>query len=118
MATVVAYVLTMLAVFFAITALPQAFIGGLASRAVGRLAGGLLGSILAWLLVDLLWVWLEGAHIPIAALGAALAYIFLHGAISKEELTGPSHWLMAAEAWAIVLVGIYLIIFPADIRWY
>ena len=118
MATVVAYVLTMLAVYRAITAIPQAFIGGLASGLGGRFAGGLLGSILAWLLVDLLWVWLEGAHVPIAALGAALAYIFLHGAISKDDLTGQSHWLMAAEAWATVLVGIYLMVFPAEIRWY
>lgn len=118
MATVVAYVSTMVAVFFSITVLPQALIGGLAARAVGPLIGGLLGSVLAWLLVDFLWVWLEGAHVPIAALGAALAYIFLHGAISKDELTGQSHWLMAAEAWAIVLVGIYLMVFPAEIRWY
>lgn len=118
MATVVAYASTMVAVFFGITALPQTIIGGLASRVVGPLVGGLLGSILAWLLVDLLWVWLEGAHVPIAALGAALAYIFLHGTISKQELTEQSRWLMAAEAWAIVLVGIYLIVFPTEIRWY
>ena len=108
----------MLAVYRAITAIPQAFIGGLASGLGGRLAGGLLGSILAWLLVDLLWVWLEGAHVPIAALGAALAYIFLYRVIYKEKLAGLSDWLMAAEPLAIVLVGIYLVIFPADIRWY
>ena len=118
MATIVAYVLTLVAVFFSITTLPQVIIGGFAGRAVGPLAGGLLGSIVAWFLVDFLWTWLEGAHIPIAALGAALAFIFVHGVISKEELTEQSQWMMAAEAWAIVLVGIFLLLVPAEIRWY
>jgi hypothetical protein len=118
MATIIAYALTMVAVFFSITALPQTIIGGLAGRVVGPLAGGLLGSIVAWFLVDFLWVWLEGAHIPLAVLGGALAFIFVHGVISKEELTEQSRWMMTAEAWAIVLVGIYLVVVPAEIRWY
>ena len=118
MITIAAYVLTLLAVFFSLTGLPALISGGLVGRAFGPLISGLMGYIVAWMLVDLLWIWLEGAQIPIAALAGAFVFILIHGAISKDELTEHSRWMMAAEAWALVVVGIYLVIVPAEIRWY
>lgn len=122
MATTIAYVLTGLAIFFAVTGLPQMMIGGLLGRlsgpGFGVLVGGLLGGVIAWVLVDFLWVWLEGGHVPIVALGAALVFLFGHGFVSKEELTETSHRMMAGEAWAIILVGVYLLVAPDVIRWY
>lgn len=118
MVTVIAYIITMVAIYFSITALPQMLIVGLLAKVVGILPGALLGSIFAWLIVDLLWFWFAGGHIPIAALCGALGFLFLHGAISKDELTETSRWMMTAEAWAIILVGIVLVVIPNQIRWY
>jgi len=116
--TIIAYAVTFAALFFSITALPQAIIGGLIGRFAGPLLGGLIGSIVSWLFIDWLWVTFEGGHIPIAALIGALAFIFAHGFISKEELTEQSNWMMAAELWAIILVGIFLFAHSDVIRWY
>ena len=117
-ATIIAYIATFIALFFGLTALPQAVVGGFIGRFAGPLLGGLLGSIIAWLLVDWLWVTFEGGHIPIAALLGALAFIFGHGFISKEQLTEQSHRMMAAELWAILLLGVYLFFQTDVVRWY
>lgn len=118
MATIIAYIATLTAVALTITSIPQMIVGGLLGRFLGPLMGGLLGSILTWLAIDWLWLTFEGGHIPIAALAAAMAVLFVHGYVSREELTEQSNWMMAAELWAIVLVGVGLCVMPANIRWY
>ena len=116
--TIIAYAATFIAVFLSITALPQAIIGGLIGRFSGPLLGGLIGGIVSWLFIDQLWITFEGGHIPLAALIGAMAFIFFHGFISEEELTEQSHWIMAAELWAIISVGIFLFIRSDVTRWY
>lgn len=118
MPTVIAYIATLCAVILAVTALFQAIIGGLVGRISGPLLGALIGGLVVWIGVDFLWMWLEGGHVPFAALAAAIAAIFAHGAISKDKLTQQSNWMMAGEAWAIILVGIYIAIVSESIRWY
>ena len=88
------------------------------ARMTGLLVGALIGSIVSWVIIDLLWLWFAGGHIPIAALSGAIIFIILHGLISKNELTKASQITMAAEAWAIILVGIYLVFIPDVVRWY
>lgn len=118
MATIVAYVLTIAAVILTLTALVQTILGGLLGQMLGPLLGALVGGLIVWGGVEILWLWLEGGHVPIAALAGALAILFAHSAIAREQLTEQSNWMMAGEAWAIVLLGIYLVIFPESIRWY
>lgn len=118
MATIIAYVATIAAVVLTVTALLQAVIGRLVGRMAGPLMGALIGAIVVWLGIDFLWIWLERGHVPIAALAAAIAALFVHGAISKEKLTEQSNWMMAGEAWAIILVGVYVAIVSERIRWY
>ena len=118
MSTAIAYIATIVAVILTVTGLLQAIIGGLVGRLGGPLLGALVGGIVVWLGIDFLWVWLEGGHVPIAALAAAIAVLFAHGAISKDELTQQSNWMMAGEAWAIILVGVYIVVVSEPIRWY
>lgn len=118
MATIIAYTVTLATVVLTATMLLQALIGGLVGRITGPLVGVLIGGLVAWFAVDFLWVWLEGDHIPIAALGGAIVILFTHSALSKDALTEQSNWMMAGEAWAIVLLGIYLAVVPDAIRWY
>ena len=118
MSTIIAYIATLAAVILTVTALFQAIIGGLVGRLAGPLLGALIGGLVVWIGIDFLWRWLEGGHVPIAALAAAIAAIFAHGAISKDELSQQSNWMMAGEAWAIILVGVYVVIVSEPIRWF
>ena len=118
MATIIAYTFTLVAVVLAATSLLQAVVGGILGRLMGPLIGAVIGGLASWALVDLLWVWLEGDHVPIAALVGALIVLVTQSAISRHELTQQSNWMMAGEAWGIVLLGIYLVTVPEAIRWY
>jgi len=118
MSTAIAYIATIAAVILTVTALLQAIIGRLVGRLAGPLLAALVGGLVVWLGIDTLWLWLEGGHVPLAALAAAIAALFAHSAISKDELTQQSNWIMAGEAWAIILVGIYVVIVSEPIRWY
>ena len=114
---VIAYIIIVLLVFFAITSFPQVLTGGLIGRITNILIGALVGSITTWLLIDLLWLKIMGNHIPILALGLSIITLFIHGYFDGESLTKISHQMMAAEAWAIILVGIYIIIISNNIQW-
>jgi hypothetical protein len=116
--TIIAYTVTFIALFFGITAFSQSIIGGLIGRFAGHILGGLIGGIIVWLLIDWLWVAFGGGHIPIIILICALVFIFGHGIISKKELTEQSNWMMAAELWAIILLGTILFIKSDVVRWY
>lgn len=118
MATIIAYIVTLAAVAITATGLVQAVLGGLIGRAVGPLFGALIGGLFVWFAIDFLWLWLEGDHVPIAALVGAIAVLFIHSAISKDSLTEQSNWMMAGEAWAIILIGVYLTLSLDIIRWY
>jgi hypothetical protein len=96
----------------------QALIGGLVGRAVGPLLGALVGGVVVWFGIDLLWLRLEGDHVPMSVLATAIAVLFAKSAISKDKLTQQSKWMMAGEAWSIVLIGVYLAVVPDGIRWY
>lgn len=116
--SIVAYVVTLIVVYFSLSGLIQSLVGGLIGRAVGLLLGMLIGGICAWGLIDLLWVLIEGGHIPLVLLIAGMAFIVLHSIISKRELTQASKWMMTAELWAILLYGIFLVLQPGSVRWY
>jgi hypothetical protein len=116
--TIIAYLTTFIALFFSITSIPQAIIGGLAGRYTGPLFGMLLGSVIAWQLINILWVSFEGGQIPVVVLVSSLLFILTHGFIAKNELTQQSNWMMAAEMWGIILVGIFINIYADSIRWY
>lgn len=116
--TIIAYGVTLAAVFFGATGLPQALIGGLFGRAVDPMLGLLIGGLLTWGGVDLAWFYLEGDHIPISALILSVALIFLHGFISEERLTQQSRVVMAGEAWAVIIVGLALFFLQDSVRSY
>ena len=116
--SIVAYVATLIVVYFSLSGLIQSLVGGLMSRAVGLLLGMLIGAIFAWGFIDLLWVFIEGGHIPLVLLIVAIAFIVLHSIISKKELTQASKWMMTAELWAIILYGVFLLLQPDSVRWY
>jgi hypothetical protein len=118
MATIVAYCLTFLAVYFALTIIPMMLVGAVLGRIIGPMLSAFIGFIISWSIVNVLWVLFEGSNVPIAALLMALAFIFIHGWITKDELTTQSQWMKAAEAWAIIGIGVYLVVVLPEIRWF
>lgn len=113
------YALTFAAVLFSITSLPSMLFGGILVRVfqVPLLVGMFTGYILSWSLVNWLWKTGEGGSIPLLALFGALGIIFVHGRISRKTLTSESNTTMAAEVWAIIIVGGYLVAMAEPVRW-
>lgn len=116
--TIASYALTLLAVFFAVTSIPQMLLGGLIGQLVGPLASALLGGIVSWAAIDALWYFLEGGHIPFTVLVGSFLLLVMHGITSKEELTEQANWTMAGEMWAIIVVGICIFLLTDQYRWY
>lgn len=117
-ATIVAYVLTLLAVSFSITAIPQAILGGVFGKLGVPLMGMLMGGVISWIAIDALWYFLEGAHLPFTVFVASFLLLAIHGSISKDKLTEQARWMMAGEMWAIVLVGVGAFFLSESFRWY
>lgn len=117
--TIVAYVVTLLCVYFSITSAPIALLGGIIGRGLGNiLIGGLLGAVLTWLGIAWLWKVFEGKPVPILVLAVTFLFLLSHSAIKKDELTQASQWMIAAEQWGIIIVGVIMLLSTESIRWY
>ena len=75
--------------------------------------GALGASFFTWSGISMIWLWLEGDVIPMAALVASFASLFFLD--YKNLNTGAK--LAAGEQWGIVLVCIYLAVYASPIRW-
>lgn len=119
--TIAAYVLTLALAGFGLTAVFPSLIGSLATRflgAIGIHAGLLAGALVSWGGLHLLWRWLEGGPIPLAALGLGFLAIGAHETVSRDELTDMARHMMGAEMWGIVIFAILLALAPGPVRWY
>jgi uncharacterized membrane protein len=76
--------------------------------------GALFSSIIIWQGVSRVWLLLEGAMIPIAALIASFVSLFF---LDYENLNTGAKINASGEQWGIVIVGIYLAIYTSPIRW-
>jgi hypothetical protein len=113
--TVIAYTLTLAAVFFPINVLFIGLIGGLLGRVLGRLAGALMACLLLWQLIAVTWVKFEGGVPPVAVLVAAIGLLFYS---VNDELTELAKDNIAAEQWAIIIFGVWLMYSSDVIRWF
>jgi hypothetical protein len=116
--TIVAYVVTLALAALAVTAIPVALVGGVLGRGLGLRVGGLFAGILTWTGVNFLWHWLEGGSVPMAALAGSLVGLAIQESMISRELNPHAKVLLAAEMWAIVLVGLGLAVLATPVRWY
>jgi len=121
MLTTVCYLVAAATIYFAVPGMLQMACGGILSivtfGALGIRLTMFLGASLAWGLLCGLWRFVEGGQMPIVVLAGGFVYLFVHGALAKDELTEQSEQMMAAEAWGIVAVAAMLMYYTDPIRW-
>jgi hypothetical protein len=113
-ATVFAYLVTFAIVFFPINTLFIGLVGGILGRGVGMSLGVFMGALLLWNLIGVAWTKIEGGVPPIAVLIGAIGLLFLS---VNDDLTKIAKDNIAAEQWAIILFGGWLIYQSDVIRW-
>ena len=112
--TISAYLVTFIVVFFPINSLFIGLVGGVLGRGVGVLMGALIGALLLWNLIGIAWAKIEGGVPPVAVLIGAIVLLFLS---VNDGLTNIARDIIAAEQWAIILYGGWLIYQSDVIRW-
>ena len=115
MSTVLAYILTFIAVLLPI----NASIIGAVTRIFTKLKGFneavILTSFILWLLISSLWRKFEGGDVPIAVLLGSIAILF----ISKNNGFNESAKLInLGERWGITCFGCWLMFNSEVIRWF
>ena len=115
MITVLAYILTFLAVFLPINSSLIGLIGGIAGRLMGFHMGALFASFIIWNVISFLWLTFEGGYVPITVLLGSIAILFIS---INDGLTKIAKDIIAAEQWAIIIFGCWLMYNSEVIRWY
>jgi len=119
MITIIAYILTLACVFFAITAIPNMIIGGFLGRLSSNpLIGSLLGGVIIWVFIDFLWIVSTANHIPVLVFILSFLILTFHSYSENENLNTNAKYMIAAEQWALVLVCIYTMVSAENIRWF
>lgn len=116
--TIIAYLLTLAAVYWAVTGMLQGLIGGIVGKMFGVHIGMFVGALITWEIVDWLWVVLEGNHLPITVIFGSIGLLVAHGVRGNEELNIPAKLMMSAEQWVLIIMGIYLVVSGDQVRWY
>jgi hypothetical protein len=116
--TIVAYIVIFIAVFFSVTMLA---IGPLCVLLV-RLTGlgmefsSFLSYVVIWLLMPVVWRWMEGGIMPIAAFAGSFLIALLH--TKDPRLNRLALSMRLGESWAIIIAAIYVMYNAPAIRWY
>tara|TARA_R110002153_G_scaffold53163_1_gene148424 strand:+ start:59 stop:409 length:351 start_codon:yes stop_codon:yes gene_type:complete len=112
--TIFAYLVTFIIVFFPINTLFIGLVGGILGRGVGMSLGVFMGALLLWNLIGVAWTKIEGGVAPIAVLIGAIGLLFLS---VNDDLTKIAKNNIAAEQWAIIVFGGWLMYQSDVIRW-
>lgn len=116
---IIAYVIILASVFFAITAIPNSLLGGYLGRLFGNpLLGVLFGGILIWMFLNFLWVLFFSTHIPVLVFVLAFLILTFHSSVEKDNLNDSAKNMIAGEQWALVIVCIYTMLMSEQIQWY
>lgn len=100
---------------FAIQSIPAGLFGALFGQF--RLLGILIGSLLTWYLLDIAWFKIFGYHLPLLAFVLSMGFQAYHLSKSKKELTDSSKFMIEGDVTAILLVGLYVLIYK-EFNWY
>jgi len=115
--TIILYIATFLLTVFSITQLIRSLICKFFIRlSIPYILSNFISSIITWLLIDLMWFLIEKNHIPILALGISIVTIYLRAFIQRKKLTREAEKIMVSEIWAIIILGLIIILGPTT-RW-
>ena len=78
---------------------------------------GLIGAIIVFRFMDLLWMMFEGGHIPVFAFGLCFIVLSLHYYYLINQLNYHAKMMTAVERWAIVIACLYNVFVFESIRW-
>lgn len=99
----------------AIQSIPAVIFGAIFGQF--RLLGILIGSFFTWFLLDFAWFKIFGYHLPLLAFVLSMVFQAYHLSKSKNELTDNSKFMIEGEMTAILLIGLYILIFK-EFNWY
>lgn len=119
MITIIAYILTLACVFFAITVIRNIFTG----RFLGRLSsnpliGSLFGGVIIWVFIDFLWIVSTGNHIPALVFILSFLILTFNSNSENKKLNTSAKYMIAAEQWEFILVCININVSAENIRWF
>lgn len=77
----------------------------------------LVSSIIWWIIIAFLWKLIVGQNIPILALGICIVALFFNSWLQRKKLNANAQKMLAGEVWAIIIIGIALLIKSNPIRW-
>ena len=116
--TIVAYLVVFIAVFLSITMLAIGPLYALLLRltGLGIELSSFFSYVVLWLLMPVVWRWMDGGIMPIAAFAGSFLIAFLH--TKDPRLTRLARSMRLGESWAIVIAAIYVMFNAPAIRWY
>ncbi|MTB53930.1 hypothetical protein [Lewinella sp. W8] len=116
---IVGYICLPLLVILSITSLPISLIGGLFVKVIKNpLLAMLIGGIITWVGIDLLWGKIFSNHIPVLLFLLCFLALGAYSQIENKSLTETSKFAIGGEQAAIVLTAIYSIITSESVNWY
>ena len=115
MSTVLAYILTFLAVLLPINASIIGALRRIFERLMGFNEAVILTSFILWQLISFIWRTFEGGYVPITVLVGSIVILFIsinNGLNESAKLTN------LGERWGITCFGCWLMFNSEVIRWY
>ena len=117
---IVAYVLTIITIFFGLTgilSLPFALIIGLLGVSISPIIAMFLPSVAAWWLIDYFWVLADVGRLPIILLGFAFVWSPIYAAMQRGKLTKSGTDFLYAAGWGAFFMGLLRCFMDDPIRW-
>lgn len=115
---ILGYVILILIQYFAVQVIFITIISSLIGKLLKNiLLSMLLGSIVIWFIINLIWLKTYNHNLPLLAFILSLSFQFIHGNVSDDKLNEASKKMIFAEMWSIVLISIYVLAFK-EFSWF
>lgn len=117
--TIAFYIATILVVVTPVLSIPQSrFAGFVANLSDSDSIGYLFSGMVKWLLIEIVWLNIEGGQVPIAVMGTFFIYSAIRCIYWRKKLPEAEFAMRFSEQWSIILIGIAIGVQQYGIRWY
>jgi len=113
--TIIAYILTLLALFLSVTSIPMLILAPFWRFLGGADSACFLGGLASWAGISYLWRIFEGNSPPLLLFVLAIGWCFLQSA--AKDLKPLALRMVITEAWAIIVICVIVLFASPTIRW-